>query len=190
MLTDNTVISGKMYSYVHDDIEKVGVIETFIIVSGIKHVVMDTGDQIPLLEFKQTASIADEDIKPIVHENIDTVLPNMPIKYDKDGFPILKKTVSDIEDVSEEVSQSTIIKISQKVTGDPVVLALIEKANKVDISIVIDVKLGSIDKDLYKVIEKNFGEEAINLIHDYIINHVNSDDIKNAISEKIKEHYK
>lgn len=194
MLTDEQVITGKMYSYHQDGDEKMGVLEIVTKeIKGVRWCRFDNGDQISLTAFKTQAINVEGQELETNHvpqtTNESVVIPTMDVKIDKGGNPILGTNNGEggSEDYSDIVATPREFKKSQTI-NDPVI-KLLEKANTKEEMLSIEIPAKLINKKLFSVIVESFGEESKKTICDFVMDNIPQKHFKDALMKMIEEHY-
>lgn len=200
-LTDEQVMTGKMYSYLHDGDEKMAVLEIITLpIKGMRWCRFDNGDQITLDSFKETAqdieggqNFQNQPVHQPVHESQNTAMPSIDIVTDEEGNPILGTNPSGggggdgMGELSEIVTTPTEYKKNQ-VANDPVI-KLLEKANTTENILSIEIPVQLVDKKLFNVLVESFGEESKETICKFVMDSVSPEHFKDAVMKMIEEHY-
>ena len=219
MSQQDQIVSGKLYSYYHEEVEKIAVLETFFPVKQTKWVAMDNGDKIPLEQFREIATVVPEgeqfnhNSNTAVNEEVNHAMPQ--IKMDADGMPILEGTKpqsgaqNGLADIAEEIANHPdIIQPQESMpTAKPAVVAaapvkaapievidpvieLIKRAKHEPAPMQLELDIPLFEKDLVSTIVKSFGEESVEKLLDHMItNMVDIDQIKDRIKDKLCTHY-
>lgn len=208
--------SGKLYSYMHDEELKMGVLETFFPVRDKKWVALDNGDKFPLDVFESISSLVEESDQHFdtiqSNTNVDSVQEsnvNMPqLKFDKDGFPILegveKPNSNPLGDIQHMIdnhpdivqptaptpaqSKPTPQVVAPPVVSDPVI-EVIKRAKTDKTPMQLDIEVDLYDKDLITILVKSFGEDSMEKLVDHMIENLDIQSIKEKITEKLCIHY-
>ena len=201
-MNDDQVVTGGMYSYAFEGVEKMGVLEVITkAIKGNRWCRFDNGDQMTLDEFKQIAESVDESVSSIpktqgqpISNSPDQVAQNAQNEVnkltspqvDKDGNPILKPSGDTVDENLPVISPEE-FKENQK-KNDPVI-ALLKKANTKEISLSINLPVQLIDKKLFNVVVESFGEESKETIYKFIMGSISPEQFKEDIVKMIEKHY-